>query len=71
MEDEGPGIPAEIRERIFDPFYTTTPEGEGTGLGLATVYRAVERLDGFIELETEEGSGTRFLVHVPMVGDSG
>ena len=44
--DNGPGIPAEIRERIFDPFFTTKPMGQGTGLGLDIVRRLVRHNDG-------------------------
>ena len=47
--DQGVGIPAEAAERVFDPFYTTRPEG--TGLGLATVHRIVEDHGGFVRLD--------------------
>ncbi len=55
VTDEGPGIPPEDRERIFDPFYTTKPPGEGTGLGLANALRLAEEQGGSLELEPGPG----------------
>jgi two-component system NtrC family sensor kinase len=60
FEDTGPGIPPERLRKIFDPFYTT--KERGTGLGLSVVYGVVEKHGGKIEVETEEGKGTRFIV---------
>ena len=65
--DNGPGIPEELREKIFDPFFTTKAPGEGTGLGLAIVQRIVNNLKGSIEVESEEGQYTRFVVRFPYV----
>jgi signal transduction histidine kinase len=62
--DNGPGVPAEIRDRIFDPFFTTKPVGRGTGLGLDIVRRLVERHNGRIELESVPGR-TEFRVTIP------
>jgi signal transduction histidine kinase len=64
IEDDGPGIPAAIRERIFDPFFTTKPVGEGTGLGLDIVRRLVSRNRGSIEVESRPGH-TVFTVKLP------
>jgi len=64
--DNGPGIPAEIRERIFDPFFTTKAVGKGTGLGLDIVRRLVQRNNGEIEIETQPGQ-TEFRVTFPIV----
>jgi signal transduction histidine kinase len=63
--DNGPGIPAEIRDRIFDPFFTTKPIGEGTGLGLDIVRRLVQRHNGQVELESQPGL-TEFRVTLPI-----
>lgn len=70
--DNGPGIPAPIRERIFDPFFSTKPMGQGTGLGLDIVRRLVRHNDGAIEVESQPGR-TVFLVTLPVaeVGDGG
>lgn len=65
--DNGPGIPWELREEIFKPFFTTKPIGEGTGLGLHICRQVVERIGGTISLETEEGQGARFLVRLPVM----
>jgi signal transduction histidine kinase len=65
VSDEGPGIPAEVRASIFDPFVTTKPEGEGTGLGLSTVLMVVERHGGRVEFQTAEGRGTTFRIALP------
>jgi signal transduction histidine kinase len=63
--DNGPGIPAEIRERVFEPFFTTKPVGKGTGLGLDIVRRLVSHNDAEIEVETAPGR-TEFRVSLPL-----
>ncbi|MGE5413088.1 MAG: sensor histidine kinase, partial [Syntrophomonadaceae bacterium] len=63
--DNGPGIPAEIRDRIFDPFFTTKPAGQGTGLGLDIVRRLVQHNDGSIEVDSRPGR-TEFRVTLPI-----
>lgn len=65
VADNGPGIPAEIRPRIFEPFFTTKSEDEGTGLGLAIVHALVERYEGRIQVQTEVGQGTLFIIDLP------
>ena len=65
ISDNGPGIPPELQSRIWDPFFTTKAEGEGTGLGLAMVHGIVTGYDGSIEVESEVGAGTRFIVSLP------
>jgi len=67
--DTGPGIPPEVRRRIFEPFYTTKPVGRGTGLGLDVSYRVVvNRHHGDIQVESEPGN-TRFRVLLPLTED--
>jgi len=63
--DNGPGIPPEIKDRIFDPFYTTKPVGQGTGLGLDTVYRIVDQHRGNVRVDSRPGE-THFQVRLPV-----
>jgi signal transduction histidine kinase len=65
FEDEGPGIPEEIAQRIWDPFFTTKPPGQGTGLGLAIAQGIVTDHGGRIEMQTHVGKGSTFRVVVP------
>jgi two-component system NtrC family sensor kinase len=65
VRDTGAGIAESIRSRIFDPFFTTKPVGQGTGLGLAISYGIVQDHGGSIEVQSEEGVGTEFIVKIP------
>lgn len=67
IADNGPGIPEEIRERILEPFFTTKPTGEGTGLGLSLSYDIITQShNGTLTIETEIGKGTAFIIHIPL-----
>jgi two-component system NtrC family sensor kinase len=66
VRDTGAGIPEAIRSKIFDPFFTTKPVGQGTGLGLAISYGIVAEHGGSIEVQSEEGEGTEFIVKIPL-----
>jgi CheY-like chemotaxis protein len=65
ISDTGEGIDPEIQTSIFEPFFTTKGPGEGTGLGLATVYAITQRHEGFIDLYSESGHGTTLRVYLP------
>jgi len=66
VEDDGPGMTAEVKARLFEPFFTTKPRGEGTGIGLATVQGIVEQHGGWVEVESEVGQGSTFHLFLPV-----
>ncbi len=67
VSDNGPGIPAEIKEKIFEPFFTTKPTGSGTGLGLSLSYDIVTQgHGGTLAVESEDGKGATFVVTLPV-----
>jgi two-component system, cell cycle sensor histidine kinase and response regulator CckA len=71
VEDTGCGIPPEIMPRIFEPFFTTKEVGKGTGLGLATIFGIVKQHQGWLDVETHVGKGTRFTVFLPIAASAG
>lgn len=66
VEDDGPGVPPELRERVFEPFFTTKPLGQGTGLGLSLARRIAERHGGELQLRERAGGGTCFTLYLPI-----
>lgn len=66
IEDNATGIPEEDLKKVFDPFYTTKPVGEGTGLGLSITYGIIEKHGGSINVESQTGKGTRFIIELPV-----
>lgn len=71
VRDTGAGIPDEIKNQLFDPFYTTKEEGHGTGLGLSIAYGIVQQHHGNIEVESTPGQGAAFHIHLPLVATAG
>ena len=65
VKDNGSGIPEHIINKIFQPFFTTKPTGEGTGLGLSLAYDIVKAHGGEIKIETEQGMKTSFIIFLP------
>ncbi|MFI5154426.1 MAG: sensor histidine kinase, partial [Chitinophagales bacterium] len=66
VKDNGFGIPEKVREKIFQPFFTTKPTGQGTGLGLSLSYDIIKSHGGEIKVETKEGEGAEFIVQLPV-----
>ena len=69
FSDTGVGIPPEILPKVFDPFFTTMPVGKGVGLGLSISYSIVQQHQGTIEVESQAGQGTTFIVRLPVGGE--
>src|SRR5680860_780323 len=69
VKDNGNGIPDSIKDKIFQPFFTTKPTGQGTGLGLSLAYDIIKAHGGELKVETEEGKGTEFIISLPVNND--
>lgn len=69
ISDTGTGIPTEVQQRLFTPFFTTKPVGVGTGLGLAISHRIVTGMSGTLTFESEVGKGTTFHITLPIAGE--
>jgi two-component system NtrC family sensor kinase len=67
IKDDGPGIPKEHQNRIFDPFYTTKTSGKGTGLGLSVSHSIIEKMGGSITFESNQETGTIFYINLPII----
>jgi signal transduction histidine kinase len=65
VSDNGPGIPEEIRDKIFQPFFTTKPTGEGTGLGLSLAYDIVKAHGGELSVKSDASEGVSFIIQLP------
>jgi len=66
VKDNGLGIPQKVLDKIFQPFFTTKPTGQGTGLGLSLSYDIVKAHGGEINVETKVGVGTTFTISIPV-----
>lgn len=63
--DNGNGIPNKILDKIFQPFFTTKPTGQGTGLGLSLIYDIIKAHGGELQVKTKEGEGSEFIIQLP------
>jgi signal transduction histidine kinase len=70
VSDTGVGIPSEHIARIYDPFFTTKPEGRGTGLGLSVTYGIVQEHGGTLTVESDVQHGTRFSLVIPLMASA-
>ena len=69
VSDTGCGIPRDVLDRVFEPFFSTKPKGEGTGLGLATVYGIITQAGGNVRIYSEPGIGTTLTGYLPVTSD--
>ncbi len=71
VEDHGPGVSEHVRDRMFDPFFSTKPHEMGSGLGLSISHSIVRDHGGKITVESEEGAFTRFNIDLPLATETG
>jgi signal transduction histidine kinase len=67
VKDNGNGMPQKVLDKIFQPFFTTKPTGEGTGLGLSLSYDIIKAHGGELKVETKENEGSEFVIQLPVV----
>jgi signal transduction histidine kinase len=67
INDNGPGIPENLKERLFEPFFTTKPTGKGTGLGLSISHQIIEKHGGLLRCFSQPGEGTTFCIEIPVM----
>ncbi len=65
VTDNGSGIPQNLLDKVFQPFFSTKPSGQGTGLGLSLSYDVIKAHEGAIKVETKEGEGSVFIIELP------
>ena len=66
IEDNGSGMDEETKQKVFNPFFTTKPVGQGTGLGMSITYKVIKNHNGNIEIESKQGIGTKFIITLPL-----
>jgi signal transduction histidine kinase len=71
IKDNGAGIPQKLLDKIFQPFFTTKPAGQGTGLGLSLSYDVIKAYGGEVKVETKEGEFAEFIIHLPISNNNG
>ncbi len=71
IKDNGIGIPKEVLDKVFQPFFTTKPTGQGTGLGLSLSYDIIKAHGGDLKVETKEGEFAEFIIRLPIGGYNG
>jgi signal transduction histidine kinase len=70
VKDNGTGIPPQVLEKVFQPFFTTKPTGEGTGLGLSLSYDIITKGHaGKLSVESKEGEGAEFIIQLPVINN--